>query len=290
MDGLLCFGSAVRYDGSTLKLSMRETQRKTGGTVGAASYDVVFQSMNVQTSMEAKQDNSVHGTGLKELCKAAFERNFGHCAGTSYYHVMDATAIARENWCHEDFPYDKFFAPEVDASVLDWKPARANPSQLASDIQSKITSTLGKCAIVLPPALNEKMKQDPALCEKVARNIDRMYAFHVGGGPRLALPGTKFYGTRIYSAVTILNEDGEVENCRVSSGGGIIGPDEETLRQIERAQKRKAKRKAENRRLDEDAALKRLEMRRALWQNDSAASTAARTPVGDFSANWFSFL
>ena len=77
-----------------------------------------------------------------------------------------------------------------------------------------------------------------------------------------ALPGTKRYGTKLYSAVVVLDENGEVDNCRVSSGGSIIGPDEETLRQIEREQKRKAKRKAEALQLDEEAAVKRFEARR----------------------------
>ena len=114
----------------------------------------------------------------------------------------------------------------------------------------------------MPPALDEKMKTDPALRKKVARNIDQILAFHVGGAPMPALPGTKRYGTKLYSAVVVLDENGEVDNCRVSGGGSIIGPDEETLRQIEREQKRKAKRKAEALQLDKEAAVKRFEARR----------------------------
>lgn len=187
---------------------------------------------------------------------------------------MDATSIAQQNWRHEDFPFDKFFTDSVDNSILDWKPTRANPSQLSPDVQAKINGTLGKHAIVVPPALDEKMKHDPALREKVAKNVDKIYSFHTDGSPRLPLPGTRFYGTRVYSSVVVLNEDGEVEHCRVSSGGGMIGPDEETLRQIEREQKRKTKRAAENERLNEEATAKYWEEHRALLGNGPANATS----------------
>lgn len=189
---------------------------------------------------------------------------------------MDASSISQQNWLHEDFPFNKFFSDSVDDSVLDWKPTRENPSQLTPDIQTKLSGTLGKHAIVVPPALDEKMKQDPALREQVAKNIDRIYTFHTSGGPRLPFPDTKFYGTRIYSSVVVLNENGEVEHCRVSGGGGMIGPDEETLRQIEREQKRQAKRKAENERLNAEAAVEYWAERCELLKNDAASAASAR--------------
>ncbi len=263
-----------------LEIPTRRAAQKTGGTSGAVSYEAVSQSL-------LSQENKV---GLSELCQASFARNFGHSAGAAYYHVMDATTITRENWCHEDFPYDRFFTDDTDNSILDWAPERANPSQMASEIQAKVNATLGKSAIIVPPALEEKMKSAPALRAKVAANIDKIYAFHAGG-PRLTLPGTKFYGTRLYSAVVVLDENGEVANCRVSSGGGIIGPDEKTLRQIEREQNRQAKRKAENRQLDAKAARKRFEKHRTLQRNDLTSNTTTTTQFlsEGIITDWLSF-
>ncbi len=260
MNSLIHLGNLECFAGNTVNTFTGKAQQKIDAPT---SYGLFFQALQSQINATDESGNE-QAASFEKLCKAAFERNFGHSPTTTYYHVMDATSIPRENWCHEDFPFDKFFEDEVDASVLNWKPTRANPSQLASDIQSKVTSTLGKCAIVVPPALDEKMKTDPALREKVARNIDKIFAFHVGGAPMPALPGTKRYGTKLYSAVVVLDENGEVDNCRVSSGGSIIGPDEETLRQIEREQKRKAKRKEEALQLDEKAAIKRFEARHSL--------------------------
>ena len=73
--------------------------------------------------------------------------------------------------------------------------------------------------------------------------------------PQMTLPGTKFYGTKVYGSVIILNKDGEVENSCVTSGGGMLGPDEKTLRQIEEEQAKKQRRKDENRRLVQEAAI-----------------------------------
>lgn len=254
MNGLL-IDSRKCFAMNTTKTAPHDTRQKTGN---ATAFDAIFQSVQSHIGAETARDDSMQ-TGLKALCEASFARHFGGFAGKTYYHVMDATSISQENWLHEDFPYNGFFTDNVDVSLLSWKPTRRNPSQLAPDIQAKINTTLGNQAIIVPPALDEKMKRNPALREKVSKTIDQMYAYHLGSGPRLALPGTKFYGTRVFSAVMILNEDGEVAHCRVSSGGGMIGPDEETLRKIEREQKSKAERKAESRRLNAKAAMKHFE-------------------------------
>ena len=168
MGSLIHLGNPECFVENTLNTSMRKAQQKIDASTSNGTFFQVFQS---QINAAAASSNDQQTTSFENLCKAAFEQNFGHSATTTYYHVMDAASIPREHWCHEDFPYDKFFANEADTSIVNWRPSRANPSQLASEIQSKVTSTLGKYAIVVPPALDEKMKTDPALRKKVARNI-----------------------------------------------------------------------------------------------------------------------
>ncbi|MBE8949323.1 MAG: hypothetical protein SR3Q1_01795 [Quinella sp. 3Q1] len=169
-----------------------------------------------------------------EMCSETWQKYFGQ-SPQNYYHVMNATGISQEIWSHNDFPYQKFLANDVDESILTWKPSRNNPSQLNSDVQSKLTATLGKHAVIIPPELEDKLKIDPKLREKVIANLDNIYKFHTQP-PKLKMPGVKEYGTKIFGSVTILNADGEVENCVVTSGGTIMAPDEETLRQIEHEQ------------------------------------------------------
>lgn len=189
-----------------------------------------------------------------DMWRSTLTKYFGQ-SSQIFYHVTEVSGISQEIWTHNDFPYEKFLANDVDVSVLNWKPTRSNPSQLDSDVQNKLTATLGKHSIVIPPELEEKLQTDPALRKKVLANIDDIYKFH-NQPPAFKMPGVKEYGTKIYGSVTILNAEGDVENCVVTSGGTIMGPDEETLRQIEVERKRKLQRKEFNAELLEQAQIR----------------------------------
>lgn len=180
-----------------------------------------------------------------------------------YYHVIDASGISRENWTHNDFPYERFLENQVDESILTWKPSRANPSQLNPEVQNKLSVTLGKHSIVIPPELEEKLKTDSNLREKVITNIEKLYNFHLQP-PTFKMPGVKEHGTKIFDSVTILNAKGEVKNCIVTSGGTIMGPDEETLREIELERRKKLKRKELNAELLEQARIEYIMTRNSL--------------------------
>ena len=195
-----------------------------------------------------------------DMCTATFEKYFGQST-QNYFHIMDASSISQENWTHNDFPCEKFLTGDVDESVLNWKPTRANPSQLDSNIQERLTATLGKNAVIIPPELAEKLKTDSALRKKVIANIDEIFKFHTQPPP-FKMPGVKEYGTKIFGSVTILNAEGDVENCRITSGGMIMGSDEETLRQIEQERKRKLKRKEFNAELLEQVRIEYLTARK----------------------------
>ena len=196
-----------------------------------------------------------------DMCSDLWAKYFGQ--STNFYHVMDATSIKSEVWTHNDFPTDKFLRDNVDLSVLTWQPSRINPSQLDSDVQSNLTATLGKNAIIIPPELEEKLKTDSELREKVICNLEKLYSWHLQP-PAFKIPGVKEYGTKIYGSVTILNAEGEVEHCRITSGGTIMAPDEETLRQIELERKKKLKRKEFNAELLETARLEYIATRNLL--------------------------
>lgn len=199
---------------------------------------------------------------FSEMCSDTWQRYFGQ-SSQNYYHVMNAAGISQEIWSHNDFPYQKFLANDVDKSVLTWKPSRTNPPQLNWDVQSRLTATLGKHAVIIPPELEEKLKIDPELRQKVIANIDKIYKFHTQP-PNFKMPGVKEYGTKIFGSVTILNADGEVDNCVVTSGGTIMAPDEETLRQIELERAKKLKRKQFNADLLEQARIEYIMTRNLL--------------------------
>ena len=212
-------------------------------------------SKNIRTSFKSMLSDELRAfETFADSWQAALEKYFGQ-SSQNYYHVMNAS-ISQEVWTHNDFPYEKFLTDTIDKSVLSWQPTRANPSQLDSDVQSRLTATLGKHAIIIPPELDEKLKADSALAKKVIANVDKIYKFHTQP-PAFHMPGVKEYGTKIYGSVTILNAEGDVENCVVTSGGTIMGPDEETLRQIESERKRKLQRKEFNAELLEEIQIRR---------------------------------
>ena len=225
-----------------------------------------LQYKNIGTSFKSMLSEELTAVeSFDDMWQSTIGKYFGQYSA-NFYHIMDASSISQEVWTHNDFPYEKFLTNEVDVSVLNWKPTRSSPSQPDSDVQSKLTATLGKHSMIIPPELDEKLKTDPALRKKVLANVEDIYKFHKQP-PAFKMPGVKEYGTKIYGSVTILNAEGDVENCVVTSGGTIMEPDEETLRQIEVEHRRKLKRKEFNSELLEQAQIRYL-MNRDLILSD----------------------
>lgn len=167
----------------------------------------------------------------------------------AYYHVMDGSKISQGAWDRNDFPVEKFFSDNVDESALDWKPTGAEPEATSSQVQSRWNSTLGQKSIIVPPELEEKMKNDPELAKKVMANVENFIATYTATSVR---PG------RVCSWLISLDENGEIEKYRVTGGGGnISAPTEEEIRQFEAEQAAKRKRHEEYARLNEESALKR---------------------------------
>lgn len=230
----------------------------------SAQYNIGTINSPIQSSQQMKSNGISYKDVLlsfqqptqsfEDMWKYSFEKWFSQ-SGQFFYHVNDTPQISDSTWHHNDFPFDKLTQENIDSSVFAWQPSRDNPSQLDSKVQAKTQATLGKHSIIVPQELEMKMSQDPNLARKVAANIDKVYEFN-RPVPQIAPPGTKFYGSKTYGSVIVLNKDGEVEHSCVTSGGGILGPDEHTLRQIEQEQKKKQRRKDENSRIAEESELK----------------------------------
>jgi hypothetical protein len=84
----------------------------------------------------------------------------------AYYHVMDASQISQSVWDRNDFPFEEFFQNEVDESVLNWRSSGKEPTMSDSQVQTRLDSTLGQKSIIVPPELEEKMKNNPELAKK----------------------------------------------------------------------------------------------------------------------------
>ncbi len=185
---------------------------------------------------KATGQENVSGMSFKDMWQARFPG--------AYYHSMDASNIPQGVWERNDFPFEKFFQNDVDESAVNWKPNGANPAMDSSGVQSRLHSIAGQKSIVVPPELEEKMKNDPALAEQVMAKVESFIATN-------QVPG------RVCSHLIVLDENGEIAHFRASShGGNISGPTEEEQRQFEAEQAAKKKRREEYARLNEESALK----------------------------------
>ena len=79
-------------------------------------------------------------------------------------------------WERNDFPFEKFFRNDLDESAVNWKPNGANPAMDSSGVQSRLHSIAGQKSIVVPPELEEKMKNDPALAKQVMAKVESFYS------------------------------------------------------------------------------------------------------------------
>lgn len=207
--------------------------------------------------------------------KDSFENMWKSRFPGAYYHVMDAYKIPQNVWEREDFPFEKFFQDEVDNSVLNWKPSGEEPAMTDPKVQNRLNSTLGQNSIVVPPALEEKLKNNPALADKIMKNIDYLFAWN--GYP--AIPDGN------HSALIVLDENGEVIRWRLTSGGGLVGPTEEEQRQFKAEQKKKAERKAEYMRILEESSIKRAEMEHNQYQKNLRRISANKVLVSAYEKN-----
>lgn len=162
-------------------------------------------------------------------------------------HQVDASKIPTDVWCRTDFPFEKFFDDNVDYDeVINWKPSGAAPAMNSKECQARYQSTFGKKSVLVPPALQEKMDNDPALAQKVANTVDAFIQQKSQTPPRAV------------SVLVSLDENGEIANWTTCTEGGyIMGPSEKELRMLAERKREKEERAAEYERIAEENALKR---------------------------------
>ena len=193
----------------------------TSGGVGFAELAVA----------KAAGQSDVSEMSFKDMWQARFPG--------AYYHVMDGSAISQGAWDRNDFPFERFFSDRVDESILSWTPSGTEPPTSNSEVQLRCSSTAGKKAVIVPPALNEKMKNDPELAKNVMATVENFIA--------------TYPATQGCSFLIELDENGGISKYRVTSPGQITVS---SSKFVETSRLREAKH-AEYERLAEVNTLKR---------------------------------
>ena len=180
----------------------------------------------------AKAAGKTENVSFKEMLKSKYPE--------AYYNVMDTSKIDGFLWGRNDYPWDKYFSNNVDDSVLNWKPSGAEPDMQSPAVRAKMNAMLGKISVVIPPALEERMKNNTELTQKV---MERMDSFLLSN----STPGEN------EGFLMTFDENGEINHaCVVGELKFTVSSSEF----VEAHRAREAKH-AEYERLAEEAALKR---------------------------------
>ena len=224
-----------------------------GNVASAYSYATQIRNKSVSSSDFTHSLQGVYSIDKSASTELGFEDMWKTKFPGAKYHVMDASTISQGVWERNDFPYERFFEDDVDESVLNWKPMGQDPDMAASSVQSRLNSTLGGKAIVVPPKLEEKMKNNPELVQKVMDNVESFIKNHP------TRPG------RVLSYLIALDENGDIAHFRVTGGGGhISGPSEAELRKFEEEQEAKREKKAQREKENREYNLKVAEEKKRL--------------------------
>ena len=142
--------------------------------------------------------------------------------------------ISSKIWERKDFPVWQYFQDNVIADSLNnWKPAGAEPTGAESYIQQELKKIgFGEMTVILPESLQKKMEADPEYAQKIVEKLqkwktdyDRMdnaVAASYGDDPAL------YQMTKSYCIQ--LDEDGNVKNYTVVSGGIDTKKSDDTIR------------------------------------------------------------
>jgi hypothetical protein len=166
-------------------------------------------------------------------------------------HTMDTGRIDSNLWRRNDYPHEAFLKQPVDESVLDWRPTGPNPSGLDSEVQARWDNLVGKNAVVIPPALQEKMDKDPEIAKTVLGKIESLMAWE-----KSFLPNED--KNIQMSFIITFDENGEIKDkCVTTPGRGIIGPSLQEQRDFVGQRKAKKEKEEEYRMNLERMALRR---------------------------------
>ena len=177
---------------------------------------IANQSDNLSFSQIFQQAREINQTSAKEPFSSVFPaNNVSVKAGNCH--------VASEIWQRKDFPVWRYFQDDVGADSLNnWKPSGTEPTGAESYIQEELGKiSFGEMVVMIPDSLQKKMEADPAYAKDIAEKVqkwkedyDRMdnaVAASYGDDPVL------YQMTKSYCIQ--LDEEGNVENYAVVSGG-----------------------------------------------------------------------
>ena len=132
------------------------------------------------------------------------------------YHVFDGSS--RYWQTRQDFPFDKLYRQDCDGTEIEnWKPDGPDPGMLSAGVQRSLGSIPpGSKAVIIHPAVQQKMEEDPAYADEIYARIEAWFTFDVARNEAI-LPGS----TVGMSQCLAIGEDGQIANVQACGDGGL---------------------------------------------------------------------
>lgn len=245
------------------------TTSRTAKQTGTQASSFLDLAARVAGQHQAEGVNKVEAPSLETMLKAKYPN--------LVYHVFDASS---GYWrTRNDYPHYLLYqeGDKAKETLENWQPTGANP--FYGSIDGRFTAPKeihalgsvppGSKAVVIHPAVQERMEQDPSYAQEIFAKIDTWFAFDVARNEAI-IPGS----TAGMSQAVAIGEDGNICNaCSSSAGGGITysksgSDDEESWWDLRMA------RHAEFMKLAVEK-----QIRRSMLASELAASAAAKSQL-----------
>ena len=192
------------------------TGAKRGGTGFLDLAAATVSAGAAAAGIQAAGAEAAEAVSLEDMLKAKYPN--------IHYHVFDASSSYWKT--RNDYPHYLLYqdGDRAKEALENWQPEGANPFYGSVDgrfIAPKEIKALGSVppgsrAVVIHPAVQERMEQDPAYAQEIYARIDAWFAFDVARNEAI-MPGC----TLGMSQAVAIGEDGNICNACSSSGGRI---------------------------------------------------------------------
>ena len=192
------------------------TAAQTMKQSGASSVSFLDLAARAAGQVQTEGIRAAEAPSLETMLKAKYPN--------IHYHVFDASSGYWKT--RNDYPHYLLYqdGDKAKETLENWQPTGANPFYGSIDgrftapkeIKALGSVPPGSKAVVIHPAVQERMEQDPAYAQEIFAKIDTWFAFDAARNEAI-LPGS----TLGMSQAVAIGEDGNICNACSSSPGRI---------------------------------------------------------------------
>lgn len=175
--------------------------RQAAGQAGGFLDAVAQQAAGVTGVSPAEEAVQTQPVSLEEMLRAKYPGLVYHVfdAGSSYWRTRN------------DYPHYLLYQEDLDTEALEnWRPSGPNPAYEESNAIRKLGSIpAGKTAVIIHPAVQERMEREPEYAQEILARIDAWFSFDMLRNEAV-MPGITARSSRCIA----IGEDGNISNVQ----------------------------------------------------------------------------